>query len=154
VANKVPLLLLAAALAAGAASPAADTSAERDGCPVTTPNRRDIGRVLPTGTHHGNGKLSTILYYPRLRVTARNLQPDGSVVEKFPWWRAVRGPLRIGGRRLDAPAPPLRALVPDGYGDRGFQATAIVFPTQGCWRVTGRVGRASLTFVLLVGRPA
>jgi hypothetical protein len=150
---RVTTVVLAAALAAAAAS-VEPTSAATGDCPVTKPNRRDIGRTLPDGTHHGNGKLSTVLYYPRLRVTERNLQPDGSVEEKFPWWRAVRGKLRIGGRRLDAPAPPLRAFVPDGYGERGFQATAIVFPTQGCWRVTGRVGRASLTFVIQVGQRA
>jgi hypothetical protein len=39
--------------------------------------------------------------------------------------------------------------VPGGYG-RGFQATVLTFPTIGCWRVTGRVGRARLTFTLLV----
>jgi hypothetical protein len=150
---RVTIVVLAAALAAVTAS-VEPASAGTGDCPATKPNRRDLGRTLPDGSHHGNGKLSTVLYYPVLRVTARNLRPDGSVAEKFPWWRAVRGKLRIGGRRLDAPAPPLRALVPDGYGDRGFQASAIVFPTQGCWRVTGRVGRASLTFVVQVGKPA
>jgi hypothetical protein len=62
----------------------------------------------------------------------------------------VTGKLRIEGRRLDGPAPPLTADVPDGYGDAGFQASGIDFPTEGCWEVTGRVGSASLTFVTLV----
>ena len=69
---------------------------------------------------------------------------------KFGWWRGVTGSLRIDGRRLDAPAPPLGASIPDGYGDSGFQSTAITFPTGGCWEVTGRVGEASRTFVTLV----
>jgi hypothetical protein len=42
------------------------------------------------------------------------------------------------------------ANIPSGYGDSGFQATGIIFPTEGCWEVTGRVGEASLTFVTLV----
>jgi len=76
-------------------------------------------------------------------------RPALSIDAKFGWWRKVRGRLEIEGR-VDAPAPPLRAHIPDGYGDRGFQATGLIFPTTGCWEVTGRVGNASLTFVTLV----
>jgi hypothetical protein len=79
--------------------------------------------------------------------------PDGSIVAKLGWWRAVEGRLSIAGQRLDAAAPPLRADVPAGYGSSGFQATGLTFPTPGCWRVIGSAGRASLTFVVLV-RPA
>jgi hypothetical protein len=43
--------------------------------------------------------------------------------------------------------PPLRARIPDGYGDTGFQATALIFPTEGCWEVTGEVGDTRLTFL-------
>ena len=71
---------------------------------------------------------------------------------KFPWVRGVRGKLTIQGKRLDAPAPPLRAHIPDGYGDTGFQATGIIFPSEGCWEVTGKVGDSSLTFVTRVVR--
>jgi hypothetical protein len=62
----------------------------------------------------------------------------------------VQGELTIEGKRLDAPAPPLKSIVPDGYGDAGFQVSGLIFPTAGCWAVTGRVGIASLTFVTLV----
>src|SRR5215218_4362910 len=75
---------------------------------------------------------------------------DGSLSMKFGWQRGVRGALTIDGRRLDAVAPPLRAHIPNGYGDIGFQAIAIVFPTPGCWEVTGRVGSVSLTFTTKV----
>lgn len=74
---------------------------------------------------------------------------------KFPWWRApdVEGALTIEGRRLDADAPPdappLRAQIPDGYGQR-FQASGIIFPTEGCWEVTARSGDAELTFITKV----
>jgi hypothetical protein len=43
----------------------------------------------------------------------------------------------------------LRAHIPSGYSG-SFQATRLVFPTPGCWEVTGRVGEASLTFVVVV----
>jgi hypothetical protein len=51
---------------------------------------------------------------------------------------------------MDAEAPPLRAFLQD-YGLTGFQPSALVFPTEGCWQVTGRVAnKTSLTFVTLV----
>jgi hypothetical protein len=59
---------------------------------------------------------------------------------KVGWWRATRGRLAIEGRRLDAPAPRLRATIPDGYGETGFQATGLTFPTEGCWEIVARVG--------------
>jgi hypothetical protein len=74
---------------------------------------------------------------------------DGSLAMKWPWWRGVPGKLAIEGRRLDAPAPGLRAEITDGYGDSGFQPISLIFPTQGCWEVTGKVGGARLTFVTL-----
>jgi hypothetical protein len=79
-----------------------------------------------------------------------NVEPDGSLSMKFVWWRGVKGQLSIEGRRLDADAPPLRASIPDGYGDSGVQASALIFPTEGCWEVTGRVGDAALTFITRV----
>ena len=74
----------------------------------------------------------------------------GALGMKFGWMRGASGELRITGRRLDATAPPARAEVPGGYGDRGFQATYLIFPTPGCWEVTGHVGDSSVTFVTRV----
>jgi hypothetical protein len=78
------------------------------------------------------------------------VEPDGSVGMKFGWWRSVPGTLQITGRRLDRAAPAVRAHVPSGYGDRGFQSSGVYFPTPGCWEVTGTVGTARLSFVTLV----
>jgi hypothetical protein len=133
-------------------------------CAVTVPNGSEPPGVF---THHGpndnpaknsnlygNGKLWTVLW-PNGTVEFRPGGPgfmdsDGSLSMKFPWWRGVRGKLTIEGRRLDASAPPLRASIPEGYGDTGFQSTALIFPTEGCWEVTGKVGEVSLTFVTRV----
>jgi hypothetical protein len=87
-----------------------------------------------------------------IRADARLVERDGSIGWKLGWWRVVSGRLVITGRRLDAPAPPLRASVLDGYGSRGFQATGVSFPTEGCWEVTGAVGDAEVTFVTFVLR--
>jgi len=76
---------------------------------------------------------------------------DGALGMKFWWWRPETGaPLSIEGRRLDAPAPPLRASISYGYEQQRFQSTSLTFPTQGCWEVTGRSGDTELTFVTLV----
>jgi hypothetical protein len=149
------------------------TNSERAACAVTIPNGsqppvKNFGgkvtyspgyngpRDAPDEDSHGNGKLWTVLY-PDGTVVFRRGGPgfilsDGSLSMKFPWWRGVRGKLTVEGRRLDSSAPPLRARIPEGYGDTGFQSTAIIFPTEGCWEVTGKVGQASLTFVTRVVR--
>ena len=115
-------------------------------CPVTVPQGR--GRFEMS---YGNGRLRVELW-PRgvIAVGSNYVDHLGRVSMKFPWWRRVRGHLHITGRRLDAPAPPALARVPGGYGPIGFQSSAVTFPTDGCWRVTGSVGRASLSFVTFV----
>ena len=75
---------------------------------------------------------------------------DGALGIKFGWQRGISGRLTIEGRRIDAEAPPLRSEVNGGYGDIGFQASYVIFPTPGCWQVTGRVESANLSFVIRV----
>jgi len=115
-------------------------------CPVTLPPAG--------GRRYANDWLATGLY-PAGTVVFRPGGPglvlaDGALSMKFWWWRLRSGRLTFEGRRLDGPAPPLRARVPDGYGDIGFQSVGLIFPTPGCWEVTGRVGDGSLSFVTLV----
>ncbi|MGI8729029.1 MAG: hypothetical protein ACR2LK_03410 [Solirubrobacteraceae bacterium] len=119
---------------------------------MTPPNHRiPPGQGANPGAnrapYYGHGRLWTVLNPGGVRERPRR---DGSIEEKFPWWRAVRGALRITGRRLDGRAPTLGARIPDGYGPTGFQASRIIFPTEGCWRVTATAGAASLSFVTLV----
>lgn len=117
-------------------------------CPVTKPN----GTADPT--EYGNRELRTTLW-PKGTVEFRpggpgEIYEDGSMAMKWGWLRAVSGKLSIEGRRLDKPAPPLRANVPDGYPDIGFQPTLLIFPTEGCWQITGKLNRSRLTFVTRV----
>jgi hypothetical protein len=79
---------------------------------------------------------------------------DGSITAKLGWLRGIPGRLTIGGRRLDASAPPLRARVPStqSYGQTGFIPTFVIFPTTGCWKVTGEQASAHLTFVVKVSK--
>jgi hypothetical protein len=124
-------------------------------CVVTAPNGIHAGNEPIATTSYGTRHLSTLLW-PDGTVVFKPAgsgfrTSDGSLGMKFPWWRGdgVRGHLRIEGRRLDGDAPPLRSEFTD-YGDRGFQATYVIFPTPGCWEVTGRAGDASITFVTSV----
>lgn len=110
---------------------------------------------LPDRNYYGNGKLWTGLWpHGTILIDPTHVNSDGSLFTKFFWWRGptVVGKLTIQGRRLDASVPPLQADIPKGYGNTGFQASSLIFPTQGCWKVTARVGNASLTFVTRVKR--
>jgi hypothetical protein len=135
---------------AGGPGPAATSSSS---CPVSHPNGGHPPGQLPDRWYHGTGGLWTILW-PRSTATVppQNVQRNGRLYVKVPWYRepGSQGTLRIHGHRLDNPAPALRADVPTGYGNLGFQASAILFPTVGCWQVTGRAGRGSLTMVMRV----
>jgi hypothetical protein len=126
-------------------------------CPVTYPS--DKPPVEGKNFNYGDRHLAVFLW-PRGRVVTEplpdgsrwaELRPDGSVVaNKVGWWRGAAGRLTIQGERLDAPAPPLRAWVPPGYGSTGFQVTQLTFPTRGCWKVVGSVRGHDITFVVRV----
>jgi hypothetical protein len=104
------------------------------------------------GSSYGNGELGVGGLWPDGVIAAGPdfVDKDGAIGMKFGWWRNVPGDLEITGARLDGPAPPARGEVPSGYGQTGFQASGIVFPTEGCWEVSGHVGPATLTFVTFV----
>ena len=139
-------------------SPRPLTLAEATWCPRTMishaigPTGGSAADNGPGTSGYGNGKLflSALDLHGTIVAPADYVNPDGSIGWKFPWIRMVPGSLTITGRRLDAPAPPLRSDVPSGYGDIGFQASGVTFPGEGCWQVTGKVDHTSITFVTLV----
>ena len=127
-------------------------AANSSGCPVTLPLHKEDRAKLPGG-NYGSESFSTGLWSDgRIVFTPGgpgSVAEDGSLGMKFPWfWTGGKGQLIIEGRRLDATAPPLRSIIPvyQGYGN-GFQPSGLVFPTPGCWEVTGRVRESRLTFV-------
>jgi hypothetical protein len=130
-------------------TPPPASTAEARRCPVTIPRG-----VAPAAGTYGNGKLRVGGLWPRGVIAvgphSDYLDSQGRIRMKFPWWTMVRGLLRITGRRLDGPAPPLSAQVPYGYGLTGFQASGVTFPTPGCWQMNGIVGQTSLSVVTLV----
>lgn len=154
------LVSLVTVVATGTANPAipGTPAASPAPCPVTRPNGDmppGSGNPEYTGGY-GNDALWTNLWMwgkqgVVLSPDDDHVQPDGAFAGmKWAWYRYVPGTLEVEGRRLDAAGSPLEAWVPEGYGDIGFQVTGLTFPTTGCWEITGRVGAASLTFVILV----
>jgi hypothetical protein len=131
------------------------------GCAVTIPNGNGPPGEASSPNYHGTGALWTALP-PDGIDKGGEVEPDGSISQKYPWWTVgTTGQLIIKGRRLDTPAPPLRAQTNSGTPESGFNevadgrfwASSINFPTEGCWQVTGTVGRASLTFVVFRAKP-
>jgi hypothetical protein len=78
---------------------------------------------------------------------------DRSIRAKFPWWwggPGVKPRLNITGHRLDQRAGSLRLEGPPGSGESNFWASGIIFPTAGCWKVTGSAAGSALSFVVQV----
>jgi hypothetical protein len=103
-----------------------------------------------TAYSYGNGRLWTTLPVDgKLHVV-----PDeqGKLGEKWIWYRTVHGRLSISGRRLDGPGDfrtgPLEEIVVGR--DTGLLVNDLVFPSEGCWQITGSAGETGITFVVNV----
>ena len=68
---------------------------------------------------------------------------------KVGWFRPAGAILEITGERVDAQAPPLEAHVPCCYPTR-FQATGLIFPTDGCWEVKAKAAESDLSFFVWI----
>jgi hypothetical protein len=167
VARVTAAIVVAAAAIAGIAVHGRAAADPPPSCPVTIPPKAKPmgGGFSASHFNYGNRRLRAQLNWPRGTLAAGILpdggaralvNKDGSIYVKVGWWRGVRGQLKIWGRRLDAPAPRLRAdpgLVAS-YGHDGFVPSMITFPTVGCWRVTGGVKDARLSFFVRVTKLA
>jgi hypothetical protein len=109
-----------------------------------------------TKGQYGNGFLSVdwaddgVLTMPR--------EPDGTFFNKLGWLpkKGWSGSLTVRGERLDAPGR-LRVLQVNwghvyvgGVRGRGSWMSAVKFPSEGCWRITGRVRDITLSYVVKV----
>jgi hypothetical protein len=118
---------------------------------------RDPSAACPvTRGVHGNGFLSVTL--PANGVLAMIREPDGTFFNKLGWLpkKGFGGELEVRGDRLDAPGR-LRVLqvswghvFVNGVRGRGSWRSAVTFPSEGCWRLTGRVADISLSYAVEV----
>jgi hypothetical protein len=130
-------------------------------CPVSLPNLDQSPAEYYISTESGYGNPEGTLFiglWPGGKVL---FFPDGpgqitsqGLAMKFWFYRTVPGDVVFSGTRLDAPAPPFPETVlggpGDGYGETGFHPAGLVFPIEGCWRVTASVAGHKMTFVALV----
>jgi hypothetical protein len=85
--------------------------------------------------------------------------PEGYTQKVF-WWRdgyvwneEPEPELTVTGERLDVPAPALNASKATNASASDIGSAMLVgvdMPTLGCWKITGKYGRAELSFVVWV----
>jgi hypothetical protein len=122
-------------------------------CPVTRPNGSTPPGAQPSVYFHGIGGLWVFL---PLEGVLRTDEADGTLFEKMIWAGAGPGGrhLTVRYERLDSSDPPRNAETIAGQlgGYSGESWASRMYLSIGCWRVTGRVGDASLTFIVEVAR--
>jgi hypothetical protein len=115
-------------------------------CPVST-------SALPTRLY-GTSRLRVTLPTDGILRVQRNQPDDGLFGTKIGWIpdRDRNLTLTVSGTRLDAPGR-MRVLGVfwghNSYG-KGSWASAVAFPTGGCWRITGRAGPTTLSYIVWV----
>lgn len=140
----IGVILLAAPTGATTAVPqhSAPSSAAPANCPVTPYSAAGLADNF-TATWYGRDHL-----WAGLEPAYQGVWYAGKEV-KVQWRLPHPRQLAVTGSRLDAAAPPLQVSLPTGYTS-GFQPSSLLFPTAGCWKVTGRIPGQSLHFVVLV----
>jgi len=119
---------------------------------VRMPAATETCPVTGEGTY-GNGLLSVTL--PTGGVLSARREPGGTLFQKLGWLPHTTFPdaLKVRGERLDAPSAPLHVrAVRWGYSSsgRGGWASAVDFPSEGCWRISGRIQDISISYVVKV----
>jgi len=124
-----------------------------ESCPVTRPNGR-VPRGVPRGerTFHGNGVLAAAI--PREGVYL-DRDGDGAFADKMSWVaRGTPASLAVRYQRIDVATAPTTASTGRGTlaGFSGLSWASRMFYSEGCWKVTGRIGDVALSFVVEVQR--
>ena len=108
----------------------------------SAPNAREVARTL---NWFGNDAMWVIL-------PPNGETPPGRLGDKIPPYRIKHGQVQWEAHRLDGPAPVATGRIGgEAYGDIGFAAGGVGFPSVGCWEVTYTLdGHDPLRFVLKV----
>lgn len=120
---------------------------KQSACPVTK-------SAFPSN-RYGSSRLWVTLPPAGVLRVRRNRPDDGMFGTKVGWIpdRDRNLKLAVSGRRLDSPGR-MRVLgVFWGHSSstgKGSWASAVAFPAGGCWRITGRAGPTTLSYVVRV----
>ena len=150
----------ATAPAATASAPAADP----DGCPITRPPNRPFVPPAPPAPDSVSAPFGEFWFgTPELWTS---LRPDGTwsdlpyhegaYTQKVFWWSQGydwKSQLTLTGRRIDGPAPPMRASTATNAFAADIGSSSLVgvdLPTAGCWEITGHLKGVTLSFVVWV----
>ncbi len=119
---------------------------------LTREEVRDLPDVLPA-------KVKSHLKREGALLVAGPPSVDGMIEQKVPWFRDRRatGRLHVTGKRIDAPGGTFGVYINRRYGGKRFAYTVpgdLRFSEPGCWRIKARAGKARVTYVVLVRRPA
>jgi hypothetical protein len=122
------------------------------GAPAAEAKPCQVTKSALASNRYGGPRLWTFL--PAGGVLRVQRGSDGSIGTKLSWIpdRDRNLQLVVSGRRLDAPGR-MRVLgVHWGYSStgKGSWASAVAFPKAGCWRITGRAGSTTLSYVVKV----
>ena len=128
-------------------------SAQADQLDRTT-GRSAVTKSTHPARRYGTSRLWVILPTAGVLRVQGNQPDDGCYGTKLGWIpdrdRSLQ--LVVSGRRLDAPGR-MRVLgVNWGYSStgKGSPASAVGFPKAGCWRITGRAGATTVSYVVRV----
>jgi len=74
------------------------------------------------------------------------------VSRDFNWREEYPPEIRVTGKRLDGPAPPLLTMTPTNAfpGPAAAMLVGVYVPTPGCWEITGDYKGEKLSFVVWV----
>lgn len=129
------------------------------GLPATAPARQQqtacsVTKSTLPSLRYGTNRLWTTLPPGGILRVQRNQPDDGMFGTKLGWIPdRDRGlMLTVSGTRLDAPGRMQVRGVFWGHSSsgKGSWASAVAFPAGGCWRITGRAGPTTLTYVVRV----
>ena len=158
----LPILWLAALLCLAGVGKAKEPADDISSCPVTQPPKPAF---VPPPPYSEDRSPGFFLGSPTLWTSVRDAVqgvplPEGGKRVKWPWFATglsaeekTDPAIFITGRRLDAKAQPLGvegsdySVLPDG---RSFFASALLFPSPGCWEITAKRKDFEMKFVVWV----
>jgi hypothetical protein len=140
------------------------STADTRSCPATKPSNPPFVPPVPPAPAPGSARAGEFWFGTPALWTS--LRPDGTwsdlpyhegaYTQKVFWWSQGydwKSPLTLTGRRIDGPAPPIRASTATNAFAEDIGSSILVgveIPAAGCWEISGHLKGVTLTFVVQV----